>query len=270
MRNERALWSTYSNCVQRQTTLLKRQDGTSMPTATWRTEGRSLVWSLSSLRTVENPRCCHPWDGVLCSPEPILSQHLVCSHCSFWAKCLLYYPDPGACASMVVKQANAHQLHSSQARFRDGNNTRHIRVSGRFLYIRKAAILSFQEHRLSIQEIPVCYCNMPSRCASRGSGWSKSICMACNAQEQGTIKVVELTTPSVSERRMPALHAWDLPKSSALMISKRASSGYPNKRLVWLLCDWVIVPISPLDCFACSIPVVLLSIKQFSSNGWGR
>src|SRR5260221_14109747 len=62
--------------------------------------------------------------------------------------------------------------------------------------------------------------------------------MACKAQGQGTIKVVELTTPSVSERRMPALHAWDLPKSSALMINKRASSGYPNKRLVWLLCDW--------------------------------
>src|SRR5947209_10822139 len=72
--------------------------------------------------------------------------------------------------------------------------------------------------------------------------------MACNAQGQGTIKVVELTTPSVSERRMPALHAWDLPKSSALMINKRASSGYPNKRLVWLLCDWVIFHVSLLYC----------------------
>src|SRR6266853_4481649 len=89
--------------------------------------------------------------------------------------------------------------------------------------------------------------------------------MACKAQGQGTIKVVELTTPSWSERRMPALHAWDLPKSSALMINKRASSGYPNKRLVWLLCDWVIFLVSLLYCFACSIPVLLPSIKHFSS-----
>src|SRR5205085_3402071 len=100
------------------------------------------------------------------------------------------------------------------------------------------------------------------------SGCSESICMACNAQGQGTIKVVELTTPSWSERRMPALQAWDLPKSSALMINKRASSGYPNKRLVSLLCDWAIFHVSLLDCFVCSIPVVLLSIKHFSSNGY--
>src|SRR5215469_17555255 len=65
--------------------------------------------------------------------------------------------------------------------------------------------------------------------------------MACNAQGHGTIKVVELTTPSLSERRMPALHAWDLPKSSALMINKRALSEYPNKRLVWLPGKWVII-----------------------------
>src|SRR5579863_7176815 len=100
------------------------------------------------------------------------------------------------------------------------------------------------------------------------SGWSRSICMACNAQGQGTIKVVELTTPSVSERRMPALHAWDLPKSSALMINNRASSGYPSIRFVWLLCDWVIISVSLLSCFACSICVVLFSIKYFSSNGY--
>src|SRR5260370_20230057 len=99
------------------------------------------------------------------------------------------------------------------------------------------------------------------------SGWSESSCMACNAQGQGTIKVVELTTPSVSERRMPALHAWDLPKSSALMINKRVSSGYPNKRLVWLLCDWVIVSVSLVSCFACSILIVLLSIKHFVTQG---
>src|SRR5947209_5903758 len=88
--------------------------------------------------------------------------------------------------------------------------------------------------------------------------------MACKAQGQGTIKVVELTTPSLSERRMPSLHAWDLPKSSALMINKRASSGYPNKRLVWLLCDWVIFLVSLLSCFAYMMPVVLLSVKDFS------
>src|SRR6266571_317969 len=68
--------------------------------------------------------------------------------------------------------------------------------------------------------------------------------MACNAQGQGTITVVEVTTPSVSERRMPSLHACDLPKSSALMINKRASSGYPNKRFVWLCCEWVIFAVS--------------------------
>src|SRR5260370_35308794 len=66
---------------------------------------------------------------------------------------------------------------------------------------------------------------------------------------------------------MPALHAWDLAKSSALMINKRVSSGYPNKRLVWLLCDWVIVPVSLVSCFACSILVVLLSIKHFVTHG---
>src|SRR5947209_699713 len=94
--------------------------------------------------------------------------------------------------------------------------------------------------------------------------------MACKAQGQGTIKVVELTTPSVSERRMPALQAWDLPKSSALMINKRASSGYPNKRLVWLLCDRVIVPVSLLDCFVCRIFLVLLSIKPFWDSRRGQ
>src|SRR5450432_4476130 len=82
----------------------------------------TLVWSLSSLRTVEDPRCCHLGDGVLCSPEPILSQHLVCSHCSFRAKCFLYCPALRAGASMVVKQASSHLLYPSQARFRDGNN----------------------------------------------------------------------------------------------------------------------------------------------------
>src|SRR5215469_5543499 len=91
--------------------------------------------------------------------------------------------------------------------------------------------------------------------------------MACNAQGHGTIKVVELTTPSTSARRMPALHAWDLPKSSALMINKRASSGYPSIRLVWLRGSGVIVPVSLVSCFAGSIPGVLLSIKPVSSHG---
>jgi len=38
-------------------------------------------------------------------------------------------------------------------------------------------------------------------------------------------------TPSVSVRRMPALTAWDIPKSSALTISRRASGGYPSRSL---------------------------------------
>ena len=42
---------------------------------------------------------------------------------------------------------------------------------------------------------------------------------------QGTIKVVDCTTPSVRVRIMAAFVAWHIPKSSALMINRRASSG---------------------------------------------
>ncbi len=59
--------------------------------------------------------------------------------------------------------------------------------------------------------------------------------MACNAQGQGTIKVVERSTPFWSARKMASLTAWHIPKSSALIISRRASAGYPSRRFVWPL-----------------------------------
>jgi hypothetical protein len=55
--------------------------------------------------------------------------------------------------------------------------------------------------------------------------------MACSAQEQGTIRVVDRTIPSENVRRMAELTAWYAPKSSALMISRRASAGYPSSSL---------------------------------------
>src|SRR5215217_5069974 len=62
-------------------------------------------------------------------------------------------------------------------------------------------------------------------------GWSRSSRMACRAQGQGAIRVVDCTTPCVSVRRMAALMAWDIPKSSALTMSRRASAGYPSRSL---------------------------------------
>src|SRR5688572_18702525 len=62
-------------------------------------------------------------------------------------------------------------------------------------------------------------------------GWSRTSRMACSAQGQGAIRVVDRTTPSVSVRRMAALIAWDIPKSSALTMSRRASAGYPSSSL---------------------------------------
>ena len=44
-------------------------------------------------------------------------------------------------------------------------------------------------------------------------------------QGQGTIRVVELTTPCVRARSVATLLACDLPKSSALMINKRPLPG---------------------------------------------
>jgi hypothetical protein len=57
------------------------------------------------------------------------------------------------------------------------------------------------------------------------SGWAASHCIAWRAQAQGTIRVVDVTTPAVSERVIAALAAWHIPKSSALMINRRASPG---------------------------------------------
>ena len=56
--------------------------------------------------------------------------------------------------------------------------------------------------------------------------------MACKAQGQGTIKVVERTTPSFNVPTMASFTEWHIPKSSALMISRRASAGYPSNRFV--------------------------------------
>src|SRR5947209_2927369 len=78
-------------------------------------------------------------------------------------------------------------------------------------------------------------------------GFSASRCMACRAQGHGGITVVEETTPSLSERSIASLIEWHMPKSSALMISKRASAGYPNRLLVSLGCTSLtgLTPFSP-------------------------
>src|SRR4030042_915212 len=68
--------------------------------------------------------------------------------------------------------------------------------------------------------------------------------MACNAQGQGTIKVVERTRPSRSVRMMASFVELHIPKSSALIINRRASAGYPSNRFVWFLLNGFIFPIS--------------------------
>src|SRR6185436_4134120 len=55
--------------------------------------------------------------------------------------------------------------------------------------------------------------------------------MACKAHGQGTIKVVERTTPVINAAMMASFTEWHMPKSSALMISRRVSAGYPSNRL---------------------------------------
>src|SRR5690606_36238910 len=62
--------------------------------------------------------------------------------------------------------------------------------------------------------------------------------IACVAQGHGTISVVVVATPSPSARMIAAFFAWHIPKSSALMISKRASAGYPSRSLALRLCVW--------------------------------
>jgi hypothetical protein len=61
---------------------------------------------------------------------------------------------------------------------------------------------------------------MAVRCTpNRTAGFSASGCMACGAQKQGTIKVVEQTTPSVSERKIAPFVEWHIPKSSAFIVN---------------------------------------------------
>ena len=65
--------------------------------------------------------------------------------------------------------------------------------------------------------------------------------MACKAQGQGTIKVVERTTPFFDVPTMASFTEWHIPKSSALIISKRTSAGYPSNRFAWLLANVFII-----------------------------
>ena len=60
--------------------------------------------------------------------------------------------------------------------------------------------------------------------------------MACGAAGQGAIRLHELAMPSSIERMTAVLTAWYIPKSSALMISTRASRGRPSSSLDWARC----------------------------------
>jgi hypothetical protein len=62
------------------------------------------------------------------------------------------------------------------------------------------------------------------------------------SEEQGTIKVVERTTPSFNTPKMASFTELHIPKSSALIISKRASAGYPSNRFVCPLVNVFILP----------------------------
>ena len=70
--------------------------------------------------------------------------------------------------------------------------------------------------------------------------------MACKAQGQGTIKVVERTTPAFNAPKMASFTELHIPKSSALMISRRASAGYPSNRFVWLFANMIIFALNLL------------------------
>ena len=52
----------------------------------------------------------------------------------------------------------------------------------------------------------------------------------------GAIRLYELAMPSSIERMTAVLTAWYIPKSSALMISTRASWGRPSSSLDWARC----------------------------------
>jgi len=57
------------------------------------------------------------------------------------------------------------------------------------------------------------------------SGWRCRNCMAWAAQGQGTIRLVERAKPSSKVVKMAALTDWHIPRSSALMIRRRAWGG---------------------------------------------
>jgi len=65
------------------------------------------------------------------------------------------------------------------------------------------------------------------------SGCSPSSRIACGDHGHGVITVVEVTTPSVNPRMMASFTELHIPKSSALMINNRASSGNPSSVFVW-------------------------------------
>ena len=60
--------------------------------------------------------------------------------------------------------------------------------------------------------------------------------MACDAAGQGAIRLHELAMPSSIERMTAVLTAGYIPKSSALIISTRASRGRPSSSLDWARC----------------------------------
>jgi hypothetical protein len=49
--------------------------------------------------------------------------------------------------------------------------------------------------------------------------------MECSAHEHGTIRLQELAIPFSIDSMTAALIAWDIPRSSALTMSTRASGG---------------------------------------------
>ena len=68
-----------------------------------------------------------------------------------------------------------------------------------------------------------------------------------------TIRLVERAMPSSNVRKMASFTAWHIPKSSALIISRRASAGYPNNSFVR--------PLYAMLAFLSDLPAVSLDAK---------
>jgi hypothetical protein len=73
--------------------------------------------------------------------------------------------------------------------------------------------------------------------------------MACGAAGHGAVRLHELAMPSSIEPMTAALTAGYIPKSSALMMSTRASRGRPSSSLDWAGCAAVVGSRLPLFVF---------------------